>query len=848
VQLHHPLLRRQLERCGLGGKLPPEDVSRWGELLERVSRAYGEADDERHLQEHMLSTLSAEMLQLNDSLRASEARLSEERDKLQAVVTCLGDGLCVLDLEGRCQFMNTEGKRLVGCADDACLGLPVQELCAGLQPRWIGSGSRIRDDDGSFRRLDGVTFPVAYVLNPILRGGAVTGAVLVFRDITEQKRVQEAFAREHDKLRRIISDAPIAMAKFDREMRYVVHSQRWLADYGLGAQSIVGRSHYEVFPDIPERWKEVHRRALDGEVVTSREDVFERQDGSRVYLRWAVHPWHTLAGEVGGVVMVTDRIDDLVLAREAALEAARLKSEFLANMSHEIRTPMNGVIGMAELLRGTELDSAQSEYLATIRESADALLAILNDILDFSKIEAGRIDLEHVGLDPRAVVQEVVDLFAEPAQRKGLEISCLLQHDVPRRVLGDPLRLRQVLSNLVGNAVKFTGAGEVCATLRRTGGEGEHARLRFEVRDTGIGVPAGTRERLFKAFSQGDGSTTRKYGGTGLGLAISKRLVELMHGEIGFESETGAGSTFWFEAPFGEAPAEAPPLPVPAASLSGLRALVVDDNATNRRILALLTAGWGIAADEAADGVAGLGLLRAAQARGTPYDIALIDYQMPGLDGLSLARAVRADPALKGIRLVLLSSVVQRSELGSGLPLGVDAHLTKPVRESRLLECLCAVLVEQTEPQAPLPRRPARLVDEDALSETRFAQRPRVLLVEDNEVNQRVAARMLEKLGCAVDVAANGHEALDAIGRTEYRVVFMDCQMPDLDGYEATRRLRQSELGTSRRVPVVALTANVMPGDEERCRAAGMDGYLSKPIRLEDLEHALGRWLAAGAG
>ncbi len=836
---YHPLIRRQLGRCGLTED-PALGPPGWGEFLERVSRAYGDADRERLLQENVLKTLSAEMLRLNESLRRSEASLADERDKLQAVVTSLGDGLCVLDVDGRCQYLNPEAERLLGARFDEGATLRIEELCDGLEPRWIANGSRIRDDDGVFHRSDGTEFPVAYVLNPIVREGGVQGAVLVFRDVTEQKRVQEAFAREHDKLRSIISQAPIAMAMFDREMRYLVHSERWLADYGLTDGEVIGRSHYEVFPDVPERWREAHRSALAGEVVTNPQDVFERADGSRMYLRWAVHPWYTAEGEIGGVVMVTDRVDDLVLAREAALEAARLKSEFLANMSHEIRTPLNGVIGMADLMLGTDLDRVQSEYVTTIRESADALLAILNDILDFSKIEAERLQLESVSLDPRAVVQEVVDLFAELAHRKSLEITCLLQHDVPLRVFGDPLRLRQVLTNLVSNAVKFTSSGEVCVTLRPGTTGGGCVRLRFEVRDTGVGVPADAKTRLFQAFSQGDGSTTRKYGGTGLGLVICKRLVDLMQGVIAFESEPGTGSTFWFEAPFGEAPAELPLSPAPAASLAGLRLLVVDDNATNRRILTLQTAAFGLVAHEAPDAGAGLELMRAAAARGSPYDIALVDYEMPGMDGLTLVRAVRADPSLRGIRLVMLSSAVQQAAFGDAQRNALDAHLSKPVREHRLLECLCATLGSAHDPSAP-PR--ARSKDARTLGETRFALRPRVLLVEDNQVNQRVAARMLEKLGCAVEVASNGYEALEALDRAEYRMVFMDCQMPEMDGYEAVRRLRRSELGGARRTPVVALTANAMPGDEDRCRDTGMDDYVSKPMRLADLERVLERWL-----
>ncbi len=824
----------------------PGSLATWTLLLERINKAYVEADEERHLQENSLTTLSAEMLRLNDSLRYSEASLVGERDKLEAVVQSIGDGLCVLDAEGRCVYLNPEGRRLLGYADHDFIANPIQLAC-GLDAPRVSNGVRLRDEDGVLMSKEGRSFPASYALNPILRGGKVQGAVLVFRNISERKRVQEALEREHKKLHSIIEHAPIAMAMFDREMRYLAHSKRWIEDYAIRDKSIIGRSHYDVFPDIPERWKEIHRRGLAGEVITNPEDAFEREDGSRIHLRWAIHPWFTAEQSVGGIVMVTDCVDDLILAREAALETARLKSEFLANMSHEIRTPMNGVIGMTELMLNTQLEPEQREYAETVRASANALLGLINDILDFSKIDAGRMTVERVEFDLRTPVLEVVDLLAEHAQRKGLEICCLVHHDVPRRVLGDASRLRQVLTNLVGNAIKFTDSGEVCVRVNNQPAADGKPGVRFSIEDTGIGIAPEAHSRLFQPFCQADGSTTRRYGGTGLGLVISRKLVELMGGRMDVDSQPGVGSKFWFELPL-ECAAEDPTAArIPVCNLQGMRVLIVDDNATNRRILEIQTRSIGMQPELAHNVGSALEHLRARAAAGSRFDIVLLDFSMPDSDGFDFARAVKQDPVLAGTPLVLLSSVVDRVQYGDVRGHGFAGYLTKPLRESRLLECLNMVLGAnhsgQVVPGAALPsQKPKALITNETLSETRMRRRMRVLLAEDNLVNCKVAVHMLEKLDCTVDVVEHGGFALDAVARAEYAFVLMDCQMPEVDGFEATRRLRESELGTGRHLPVIALTANAMPGDAQRCLVAGMDDYVSKPFKMDDLKRIIAEW------
>jgi PAS domain S-box-containing protein len=844
----HERLERLLKRCGLGVDAPPQSGEAWSQFLERLSRVYSNHEEEAAMQERVLTTLSSEMVELNDSLRASEARLAADRDMLERVITSIGDGVCVLDPRGEGRLLNPAAARMFGLPAGPCPGVSILAACTSLDPSRLAPGATLRDDDAVFRDAQGREFPVACVLTSLASDGPSGGYVLVFRDITQSKRALELLQRERGQFEQIVVHAPVAMAMFDRQMRYLARSERWMADYGLGAAEIIGRSHYAVFPNTPERWKLIHQRGLCGEVLTADEDVFVRDDGSRAILRWAVSPWHDGTGAVGGLIIVTDRVDALVEAREAALDAARVKSEFLANMSHEIRTPMNGVIGMTELLLAGSLTAEQREFAETIRSSADALLAILNDILDLSKIEAGRMRLESVPFDPRAPIQDVSELLAASAQRKGLEIASLIQHDVPRGVLGDPLRLRQVLMNLVGNAIKFTERGEVSLSATREVREGREW-LRVEVRDTGIGISNEARARLFGAFEQADGSTTRRFGGTGLGLAISKKLVGLMGGVIGVESTPGAGSTFWFAIPIVDAGPNAfgqlPPIDV----LRGQRVLIVDDNATNRRVLELQCEGWGLCPTLAAGALEALELLRRAHKAGERFELVLVDQAMPEVDGLEFARVLRAERELATTPLILLSSMLETGDAGRLSALGFAACLSKPVREQRLLEGVRAVLcgAAASRAEAATIPAPALPVTDAALASTGLRRRPRVLLAEDNPVNRRVAVRMLESLGYSVDVASNGAEAVEALTQREYLLVFMDCHMPVLDGLEATRRVRALEPQLGRRHRIVAVTASAMEDDERRCREAGMDAFISKPFKSADLERVIATTLRACA-
>ncbi|NJD88636.1 MAG: response regulator [Betaproteobacteria bacterium] len=526
---------------------------------------------------------------------------------------------------------------------------------------------------------------------------------------------------------------------------------------------------------------------------------------------------------------------ELRMAKEVAEAASRAKSQFLANMSHEIRTPMNGVLGMAELLAETELSDKQRRLLGMIRASGESLLAIINDILDFSKIEAGRLDLEKVDFAPLAVLEDVAELLAARAQAKGLELVVRAEDDAPAWVNGDPHRLRQILLNLVGNAIKFTDSGEVVVRcLRETSAAGSPGRLRFEVSDTGIGIPPEKKARLFQAFAQADGSTTRRFGGTGLGLVIAKELAQLMGGDIDVRSETGFGSTFWFTIDV-SAPL-APAVAVPALhSLAGRRALVVDDNATARGVLEHLARGWGMEVTAAADGVQALEQLREAVDRGRPFALALVDLAMPRMSGVTLVRAIKTDRALASLPVVMLTSLGREEEIATARQCGACACLGKPVRRDEMRQ----VIVEAMFPaSAARPAGPAVAASKPQLV-------GRVLLAEDNPVNQAVAVGMLESLGLAVDLAANGLEAVDRFAHGRYDAILVDCQMPEVDGYAATSEIRRREQATNHRVPIVALTANALEGDREVCIAAGMDDYVAKPFSREQLLAVLSRWLPA---
>ena len=661
-------------------------------------------------------------------------------------------------------------------------------------------------------------------------------------DAPERHRITAAPASERHLLSTLMDNLPDHIYFKDRDSRFVAANRAMISWAGFNDQSeIIGKTDQDLFAGEHADAARADEQKIiaTGQPMVGVEEKETWPDGHETWVSSTKVPWRDASGNVIGIFGWSRDITarklgekNLKVAKESQEKADRAKSEFLANMSHEIRTPMNGVIGMTDLLLDSDLDPQQREFAETIHTSADTLLKNINDILDFSKVEAGKLTFEMLDFDLIEAVEGTLDMLAERAQGKEIELAGTILPGTPTRLRGDPGRLRQILNNLIGNAIKFTETGEAVVLVSKDRETETYAVLRFEVQDTGIGISPEAQARLFQPFNQADGSSTRKYGGTGLGLAIAKQLVEMMQGQLGVQSQQGKGSTFWFTAQFEK---QASAIKVPERSFRDLfnfQVLVVDDNATNREILRRQILAWRMQANSAASGAEALNLLRAAATECKPYDLALLDVQMPEMDGLTLARAIKADPAIAGTRLILLTGFSKRISPEEPRAAGNTDCCFKPVRQSRLFACLANALLG--------PSTTPRALAKALIAPSLRPQQIRVLIAEDNTVNQRVTFGQLKKLGYSADVVPDGLAVLKALDRLHYDIILMDCQMPEMDGYEATRRIR-ARMGDFPQPHIIAMTAHAMQGDREKCLAAGMDDYISKPVQLNALAAALAR-------
>lgn len=784
--------------------------------------------------------------------KRAETALQESEARIRAIFDAALDCIITIDQNGRIIEFNRAAEKTFGYTHDEVMGQELDELLypSSSRERCRDNMDRynLRREEGSLlgkrvevntRRKNGEEFIAEMAMQPVTLAGSIVFTVFL-RNVTKRRQAEEKLDQERYLLHTLMDNLPDSIYFKNSESRFMRVSRGLALKFGLdGPAEALGKTDFDFFTEQHARqaWNDEQQMMSSGEPVLGKEEMETWPDGHRTWASTTKLPLRDKDGHIVGTFGISrditqqKRVEEaLRIAKEAAEAASRAKSDFLANMSHEIRTPMNAVIGMTELVLDTQLTSDQRDYLKMVLESADSLLLIINDILDFSKIEAGKLDLEHILFDLHESVGDTMKSLAVRAHKKGLELTHNVPADVPGSLIGDPNRLRQIVVNLVGNAIKFTDKGEVVLTVHTESQTDNEVVLHFAVTDTGIGIPPEKRDDIFKAFEQADTSTTRRFGGTGLGLTISSRLVELMGGKLWVESEVGRGSTFHFTAGFERGSNVAPPRPERAerASLIGLRVLVVDDNATNRRILEEILRNWKMQPTAVAGAAQALEALDDASRNGTPFPLVLTDGNMPEIDGFTLAQRIKQSESLSGPIIMMLSSADRSGDIARCEQMGISGYLMKPIKQSELFDAIAtAVGLSPSATEVVVPNRYHDI-------------RPlRILLAEDSLVNQKLGVGLLERQGHTVTIANNGREAVAALQSQDFDVVLMDVQMPEMDGLEATRLIRAGEQQSGRHVPIVAMTAHAMKGDRERGLAAGMDAYLVKPIRAKQVYETL---------
>ncbi len=774
----------------------------------------------------------------------ADAKKAEHR--YRSLLDCSPDAIVIHDSLGYPVYLNQSFRRTFGWTLAELQGKQIpfvpeseRQVAVDAIERVISQGATESGVETKRMTKDGRTLDISVSASGYFDdAGEFEGMLVILRDITAQKKAERELRDAHEKasieaskLRSMIQGMEEGIVVVNAEDTVTEINQWFLQKLGVDRGAVVGKPMWEFHPETSgtERLRTLvndFRSGVRRDTWTTNRPLLD------MYVSLRVQPVFEKDVYKGLILNVID-VTDQVRSRIEAENASRAKSEFLANMSHEIRTPMNGIIGMTELALSTVLSPEQREYLESVKISADSLLTLINDILDFSKMEAGKFELVRTDFSVRDCVGNTLSTLALQAHGKGLELTYRIPVEVPDTIVGDPGRLRQVLVNLVGNAIKFTSKGEVVVHVEVDQETDQDVTLHFSIADTGVGIPPDKQERIFNAFEQVDGSATREYGGTGLGLAISSHLVELMGGRIWLESEIDQGSTFHFKARFG---LESQPYRVPTSTkrrdVQGLRVLVVDDNATNRRILEETLLSWGMQPTTVADGSTALKAIQSAAREKKPIRLALIDYMMPRMNGFELAVTINQDPDLAVEKIIMLTSGGERGDAARCAELGIAAYLMKPVKQSDLFDAILMTM-QIASADGPQPS----LVTRHTIREAK--KRLHILLAEDNVINRKLAVKMLEKMGHLVSVAQNGKQVLAALDRETFHLILMDIQMPEMDGLEATRLIRRKETKTGEHVPIVAMTAHAMKGDREKCLEAGMDGYLPKPIDAEDLFQAI---------